>query len=202
MLVQSLFDEHAAHLPPEARNDLDTIRKRVHAMDALLQDLLSFARLGPRALQKQTVSVAELVRQALPEVRAEHEGREVKITIDDSFVCEADPILLKSVFVNLLDNAFKYTRSRACPSIEVGICNVSPEGAPVFFVKDNGIGFDMKYAHNIFDPFKRLHAASAYEGTGLGLAIAQRVVERHGGRVWAEAEAGIGATFFFTLASH
>src|SRR5207302_630388 len=127
----------------------------------------------------------------------EHEGRHVDITIGDLAVCQADPGLLKQVFVNLLTNAFKFTRQREVAVIAVGW---REDGETrVSCVQDNGVGFDMQYASKLFGVFQRLHSPEEYEGTGVGLAIVQRIIHRHGGRVWAEAAVDQGATFYFTL---
>jgi light-regulated signal transduction histidine kinase (bacteriophytochrome) len=166
-------------------------------MGRLVDDLLTLARLGRQPLGKQPVAPARLVEQVLGELAGEREGRRVEVTVGDLPVCLADPALLKQVWVNLLSNALKYTRGRDEARVEVG-CRAGC-GAPVYFVKDNGAGFDMRYAHKLFGVFQRLHRAEEYEGTGVGLAIVQRIVHRHGGRVWAEARPGQGATFYFTL---
>jgi light-regulated signal transduction histidine kinase (bacteriophytochrome) len=148
-------------------------------------------------LRKQRVATADLVRQVLADLQAEQSGREVEITLGDLPPCRAEPSLLKQVFVNLLSNALKYSRKREVAHIEVGCWE--HDGEQVYFVKDNGVGFDMQYAKKLFGVFQRLHRAEEYEGTGVGLAIVQRIVHRHGGRVWAEAALDRGATFYFTL---
>ena len=125
------------------------------------------------------------------------EGRRVEVSIDDMPVCRADPSLLKLVWVNLLSNALKFTRRREVARIEVG-CREA-DGRLAYFVKDNGVGFDMRYVDKLFGVFQRLHRAEEYEGTGVGLATVQRIVHRHGGRIWAEAETDNGATIYFTL---
>jgi light-regulated signal transduction histidine kinase (bacteriophytochrome) len=125
------------------------------------------------------------------------EGRTVDIRIGDLSPCQADPALLKQVWLNLLTNAVKYSSKKQQPVIEIGCAN-TPAG-PQYSVRDNGVGFDMRYAHKLFGVFQRLHRAEDYEGTGVGLAIVQRVIQRHGGRVWAESQPGQGAVFFFTL---
>jgi light-regulated signal transduction histidine kinase (bacteriophytochrome) len=143
------------------------------------------------------VDVAGLVHQVVEDLKAEREGRDVKILIGDLPKAQADPSLLRQVVVNLLSNALKFTRARQAPLIQVQSRLDGHE--PVYFVKDNGVGFDMQYAGKLFSVFQRLHRAEEYEGTGVGLAIVQRIVLRHGGRVWAEAEPDKGATFYFTL---
>ena len=140
---------------------------------------------------------AEAVRQVWEELRAEREGRRVELALGELPECQADPALLKQVYANLLANALKFTRKREVAEIEVG-CR-EEAGQRVYFVKDNGVGFDMQYAPKLFGVFQRLHRAEDYEGTGVGLALVQRIIHRHGGRVWASAEVDKGAEFCFTL---
>lgn len=161
-------------------------------------DLLAFSRLGRQALSKHTVTLASLVREVIQNLRDEQVSRSVKILIHELPDCQADPVLLKQVFINLLANSLKFTRKKERAVIEVGCLN-KEQGSPIYFVKDNGAGFDMRYANKLFGVFQRLHRADEYEGTGVGLAIVQRIIRRHGGRIWAEAEPGLGATFYFTL---
>ncbi len=132
-------------------------------------------------------------------LRREDEDRAIEVDIGKLRSCSADPVLLRQVFSNLLTNAFKFTRTREAARVEVGSQTV--DGHTAYFVRDNGVGFDMEYADRLFSVFERLHEAGEYEGTGIGLSIVQRIVERHGGRVWAEAEVDKGATFYFTLES-
>ncbi len=193
-----LLEEDAEDLKPEARRRLVLVRESSRQMGELIDDLLAFARLGRQAMHTSLVSTTDLVHQALDDERPELERRAVEIRIGDLPACRADPILLKQVYVNLLSNALKFTRGRDQPIIEVG-CR-DEDGERVFFVKDNGVGFDMQYAPKLFQVFQRLHRAEDYEGTGVGLAIVQRVIHRHGGRVWAEAKPDEGATFSFVLA--
>ncbi len=194
-----LMQEHAAQLSGEARDYLHLVREGTRQMGRLVDDLLAFSRLGRQALRKQTVETGRLVRQCLDDLVGEQQGRRVELVVGALPPCQADPALLKQVWVNLLSNAVKYTRNRELARIEIGCRGGGGNGEPVFFVKDNGVGFDMRYAHKLFAVFQRLHRAEDYEGSGVGLAIVQQIVSRHGGRVWAEAEPGEGATFFFTL---
>jgi PAS domain S-box-containing protein len=190
--------EYAPHLPPEALRHLQVIRDNARQMGRLIDDLLAFMRLGRQPLNKQAVAPADLVRQVLFDLRAEQEGQRVEITIGDLPPCQADLGLLRQVWVNLLSNALKYTRRCEVARIEIG-CQ-EQEGRPVYFVKDNGAGFDMRYADKLFGVFQRLHRVEEYEGTGVGLATVQRIIHRHGGRVWAESDGpGTGATFYFIL---
>ncbi|HTS49492.1 MAG TPA: PAS domain S-box protein [Bryobacteraceae bacterium] len=211
-----LLEEYAPQLDPEAQRYLGIVRENALQMGNLIDALLAFSRLGRQALSKQPVAPGELIRQALVDLAAEQQDRRVQIKIGELAPCQGDPVLLRQVFFNLLSNALKYTRK--CPSaqIEVGSVqfvqiehqtrgrpSVAPDGVhgdcQVYYVRDNGAGFDMRYAGKLFGVFQRLHRAEEYEGTGVGLATVFRIVTRHGGRVWAEGALNQGATFYFTL---
>jgi PAS domain S-box-containing protein len=192
-----LLEDYASQVPIEAQGYLRRVYDNAQKMGRLIDDLLAFSRLGRQALQNQPVNPADLARLALAELQEEQAGRRVEVSIGELPACQADPALLKQVFVNLLGNALKFTRTREVARIEVGCRELAGEMA--YFVSDNGIGFDMAYADQLFGVFQRLHRADEYEGTGVGLAIVQRIVHRHGGRAWAEAELDKGATFYFTL---
>jgi signal transduction histidine kinase len=195
-----LLEDYGPMLPEEARRYTAIVQDNARQMGQLINDLLAFARLSRQPLNKRQVETAEIVRHALDTLWTEQKERRLEVVVADLPPCQADPALLKQVFINLLSNALKYTRGREAARIEVG--SYIEEGSPpdhVFYVKDNGAGFDMKYAHKLFGVFQRLHRQEEYEGTGVGLAIVQRIVHRHGGRVWAEAEVDRGATFYFTL---
>ncbi|HKN87676.1 MAG TPA: ATP-binding protein [Nitrospiraceae bacterium] len=194
-----LLDEYGSRLDPKAQRYLNSMRTSTQQMDRLVEDLLAFSRLGRLSLKKQPVDLAELVRQALGELESLTEGRSVDITVGTLPTTSADPTLLKQVFVNLLQNALKFTRARPHAVIQVGHRGQGPGGIGIYYVQDNGVGFDMKYVEKAFGVFQRLHRPEEYEGTGVGLAIVHRIVSRHGGRVWAEAEVDKGATFYFTL---
>jgi signal transduction histidine kinase len=192
-----LLEEHAPHMADAAQEYLALVRDNAQQMGQLIDDLLAFSRLSRQPLSKQPVAPADLVQQALSDLRPLQEGRRVNFTIGELPICQADPALLKQVFVNLLANALKFTGRREVAMIEVG-CREASE-THVYFVKDNGVGFNMAYANKLFGVFQRLHPAEEYDGTGVGLAIVQRIIHRHGGSVWAEAAVGQGATFSFTL---
>ncbi|MCX6951321.1 MAG: ATP-binding protein, partial [Verrucomicrobia bacterium] len=194
---QAVIEDYAALLPPEGRRCLATIRAAAQQMGALIDDLLAFSRLGRQYLRVQPIDMARLVRVVLAELGEPWPERTVDVLVGPLPECEGDPALLKQVWLNLLANALKYTRKQAKAEIEIG-CRTDA-GEDVFFVRDNGVGFDMQYVDKLFGVFQRLHRAEDYEGTGVGLAIVQRVVHRHGGRVWAEAREGHGATFYFTV---
>ena len=166
-------------------------------MNSLIDDLLAFARLSRQPLTKGTVDVAELVRQCLHELHAEQAERQIAIRVSELPACKGDGALLKQVWFNLLSNALKYTSKRLSAKITVG--SHREAGETIYFVQDNGAGFDMRYIDKLFGVFQRLHRTEEYEGTGVGLATVQRIVVRHGGRIWAEAAVEQGATFFFTL---
>jgi light-regulated signal transduction histidine kinase (bacteriophytochrome) len=176
---------------------MNNIRKGAQRMGELIDDLLQFARLSRQPLDKRTVDTAKLVRDILAELNVEREERSIDVRIGELPPCQGDRVLLQQMWVNLLSNALKYTRRRETAVVEIG--TAPQEGETVYFVRDNGTGFDMKYASKLFGVFQRMHRAEDFEGTGVGLAIVQRVVQRHGGRVWAEAAMDRGASFYFTL---
>jgi PAS domain S-box-containing protein len=196
---QAVLDDFGAQLPEEARHYLQTIRGGAQRMGALIDDLLTFSRLSRLPLNKRSVNTNSLVREALDELGFPIDGRKIEMRIDDLPPCLGDAALLKQVWLNLLSNALKYSRPRDAVVIEVGCKRVPGKEENIYFVRDNGTGFDMRYADKLFGVFQRLHRAEEFEGTGVGLAIVQRIVHRHGGRVWAEAAIGQGAAFYFTL---
>jgi PAS domain S-box-containing protein len=194
---QAVLEDYGAQLPEEGRRDLQTIREGAQRMGVLIDDLLTFSRLSRIPLKKQEVNTDKLVRHVVEGMNSQREGRQVEIRIGDLPACQADPALLNQVWTNLLSNALKYTRQRQPAVIEIG-CKLEQD-ENVYFVRDNGAGFDMRYAGKLFGVFQRLHRADEFEGTGVGLAIVQRVIHRHGGRIWADAALDRGATFYFTL---
>ncbi len=192
-----LMQSYAAELPETAQHYLHRVRDNAQNMGRLIDELLSFSRLNRQALNRQTVAPDDLVRQALEELNAEVMRHPVDFRIAELPACHADVVLLRQVFVNLLSNALKFTRRRDPAIVEVG--GRCDSGERVYFVKDNGVGFDMRYVDKLFGVFQRLHRMEDYEGTGVGLALVQRIIHRHGGRVWAEGAIDRGATFYFTL---
>ena len=193
-----LQEDHAVELTPPAQRYLGLVHENARQMGRLVDDLLAFSRLGRQSVKLQTVWPAELAREALEVLAPELAGRQVEIQIGELPACQADPALLRQVFVNLLSNALKFTRTRQLAQIEIGA--QQNDGEWVYTIRDNGAGFDMQYAHKLFGVFQRLHRSEDYEGTGVGLATSQRIIHRHGGRIWAAAELEAGATFYFTLA--
>lgn len=192
-----LLEEHVDDESGSVRRHLDTIRQNAHQMGELIDDLLALSRTGRQSLTKQRVEPAQLARLALADLEPQRDDRKLEITIGDLPACDADPLLLKQVFVNLIANAMKFTRSREPGVVEVGCRRESSPPRNVYFVRDNGVGFDMRYAHKLFGVFQRLHRQEDFEGTGVGLAIVQRIIRRHGGDIWAESEVGAGARFEF-----
>ncbi|MGE5262815.1 MAG: sensor histidine kinase [Acidobacteriota bacterium] len=193
-----LYRNPTQQLSAEDRDLVDLIRANAQEANRLADALLVLARIDQRVPHKQTVAMRELARQALEELQAEQSGRQVEITLGDLPAAEADPGLMKQVWVNLLSNALKFTRLQETTRIEIGAR--AQDGHTVYFVKDNGAGFDMADADRLFRVFQRLHHAEDFPGNGLGLAVVDRIVRRHAGRVWAEAKVGQGAMFSFTLA--
>ena len=191
--VSSMLDEKSLRY-------MKTILESAKRMGALIDDLLAFSRIGRAETRQRPVSLEELVKEVLPDLQRETEGRAIDWNIGalpDTF---GDRPMLRLVLVNLIANALKFTRTRSRAEIEIG-CLEKKNDAVVVFVRDNGVGFDMKYAHKLFGVFQRLHQSGAFEGTGIGLATVQRIIHRHGGSVWAEGVVDRGATFFFSLPS-
>jgi len=192
-----LLKEHAPQMRPEGKEGLDRIISSGQRMTHIIDDLLRLSRLGRQQLSKQPVRVSDLTQEVLNDLRSEQADRQIQVRVQDLPDCVADPSLLKQVLVNLLSNAFKFARQRASAVVEVGCSRQN--GESVYFVRDNGAGFDMRHADNLFGVFQRLHGDHEFEGTGIGLSIVQRIIERHEGRVWAEGEVDKGATFYFTV---
>jgi signal transduction histidine kinase len=194
-----LLEDFSSGLSEEGLGFLKRVKENGDHMGHLIDDLLAFSRLGRQALRVQPVHTRGVVDRALAQLAPAIDGRQVELVIGDLPDCDSDPALLEQVFINLLGNAFKYSRKRERARIEVGATHGDSDSTPVYFVKDNGAGFDMQYADKLFGVFQRLHRNQDFEGTGVGLAIVQRIVSRHGGRAWAEGKVNEGATFYFTL---
>ncbi len=189
--------EYGAEVPDGGRHLLDRALAGAARMDHLIEDLLKFSRYSRQPLHKRPVRLDTIVAAVLEELRLSNPGRVVDVQISELPEVEGDASLLQQVFTNLLSNAFKFTRQRSPAVIEVGSTEI--DGRPVLFVRDNGAGFNMDYVDKLFGVFQRLHAESEFEGTGVGLSIVQRIVQRHGGSIWAQSEPGKGATFFLSL---
>ncbi|MBL6750036.1 MAG: response regulator [Nevskia sp.] len=195
--VEILEDDFSSQWTDEVRELFRHVTGSARRMNDLITDLLHFAQVSRKPLNVRAVDLDDLVREVLEELSPAVGGRRVELRIDGLPPCRGDPSLLRQVFVNLISNAFKYSRNKETALIEVG-CR-RQENEAVYFVRDNGAGFDMSYAKNLFGVFQRMHREDEFEGTGVGLSIVQRIVQRHGGRIWAQAEPDKGAAFFFTL---
>ena len=197
-----LLQKHASSLVDEkSLRYLRTILDSAKKMGALIDDLLAFSRIGRAETRQRPVSLEELVKEVVLDLQRETEGRNIAWTMGALPETFGDRPMLRLVLVNLIANALKFTRTRPLAEIEIG-CLERKNDAVVVFVRDNGVGFDMKYAHKLFGVFQRLHQSGTFEGTGIGLATVQRIIHRHGGSVWAEGLVDGGATFFFSLPSH
>jgi len=192
-----LREEHAGGLSPDGIRYLDRVVDAANHMGRLVDDLLNLARIGRREIVKQRVPLEEIVREAIAELPPDTSERDIEWMIEPLAYADCDRGLAKIALSNLLSNAAKFTRTREKAVIEIGECE--SRGAAAYFVRDNGVGFDPKYADKLFGVFQRLHRQEEFEGTGVGLATVQRIFRRHGGDVWAESEPDRGATFFFTL---
>jgi len=192
-----LLKDYSPQMPPEAQLLLNNVRTGAQQMGQLIDDLLRLSRLCWQPLSKRPVNISTHVHEVLEELRNKQADRRMELQVGELPDCVGDPALLRQVLVNLLSNAFKFTRQREKAMIEVG-CR-QQRGENVYFVRDNGAGFDAQHAAKLFGVFQRFHPADGFEGTGVGLSIVQRIIQRHGGRIWAEAEVDKGATFYFTL---
>jgi light-regulated signal transduction histidine kinase (bacteriophytochrome) len=193
----ALLEEYADKLDDEGKQHLRYVREAAQDMADLIDGLLSLSRVARSELRREPVDLADIARALIAQLERAEPGRNVATAVAPGLVVEGDPRLLKVVLENLLGNAWKFTRKRAAAKIDVGVTH--SEGQQIYFVRDNGAGFDMAYAAKLFGVFQRLHSAAEFEGSGIGLATVQRIVHRHGGRVWAEGKVDHGATFCFTL---
>ena len=194
-----LLQKNASSVVDEkGRRYMSTILESAKRMGTLIDDLLAFSRIGRAEARESTVNLEQLVKEVQSEVAQEAEGRNITWKLGPMPELHGDRSMLKVALVNLLSNAIKFTGPRPQPEIEVGCAEKQNDGI-VVFVRDNGVGFDMKYAHKLFGVFQRLHRAEEFEGTGIGLATVQRIIHRHGGEVWAEGFVDRGATIFFSV---
>jgi signal transduction histidine kinase len=192
-----LVEEYADGLDEQARNYIRRIRTGIQKMSGLIDDLLNLSRVTRAALQKEMINLTELAHGVVTDLRNRDPAREVVVDIFDGLCAHGDGPLMTIVLTNLLGNAWKYSAKQSAAHIVFG--HATKEKETIFYIRDNGAGFDMAHAGKLFAPFQRLHRDSEFEGTGIGLATVQRIISRHGGRIWAEAVPGAGATFFFTL---
>jgi PAS domain S-box-containing protein len=195
-----LVEEFGPTLDPTAQHYLQRVEEGTRRMGTLVDELLNLARVGRHSLNLQVTGLNSIVAEVMSMLKPESEGRQVEWIIADLPFVECDPVLIKQVFQNLMANALKFTRPRPRAVIELG--QIKENGNTAIFVGDNGVGFSMKYSDKLFGVFQRLHRPEDFEGTGIGLATVQRIIQKHGGRVWVEAELDRGATFYFTLGIH
>jgi PAS domain S-box-containing protein len=194
---QLLLEDCGGALDDDGRQYLERIQANVYRMGQLIDDLLRLSRATRTGLNRTRVDISALAREVIDQLRITEPDRQVEAIIGDALVTTGDSHLIQLALDNLLSNAWKFTSKREQAVISVG--GIRRDGEQVFFVRDNGAGFDMRYADKLFDPLQRLHTVADFEGNGIGLAIVHRIVSRHGGRIWAESEPGKGAVFYFTF---
>ena len=194
---QALLEDFADNLPPKAQEYLQRIRAAAQRMAELIDDLLRLSRVTRADFRRERIDLSQLAGEVVGELRRANPERDVKVVLQDNVTAWGDSRLMKITLENLIGNSWKFTSKVAAPVIEFGVENV--DDAPAYFVRDNGAGFDMKYSQRLFSAFQRLHTDKEFPGTGIGLATVHRIVSRHGGRIWVDAEVGKGATFHFTL---
>ncbi|HEV8582805.1 MAG TPA: response regulator [Thermoanaerobaculia bacterium] len=192
---QALLEDYMERLDDKGKDYLRRVRTAAQRMSELIDDLLQLSRLGRAELKRERIDLADIAHLIAADLRKNDPRRQATILVEEGLWAEADSRLIRVALENLLGNAWKFTAQVEAPKIELG----TTPGGEAFFVRDNGAGFDMAYVGKLFGPFQRLHAEAEFPGTGIGLAIVQRIIDRHGGRVWAEGEAGRGATFYFTI---
>ncbi|HZY81354.1 MAG TPA: CHASE3 domain-containing protein [Cyclobacteriaceae bacterium] len=195
--AQILIEDYSEKFDAEGNRLLNVIINNAKRMGQLIDDLLEFSRLGRKEIQRSSINMDDQVRTIASELIEREGDRKIELTIKPLGSALADPNMMRQVWINLVGNAVKYSRNKEVAVIEVG--RTEENGEVVFFIKDNGAGFDMAYTDKLFGVFQRLHKANEFEGTGVGLALVKRIVERHKGRIWAEAKVGQGATFYFSL---
>lgn len=194
--ARALSEDCGERLDEDGRRYLQHVLDAAQRMSGMLEGLLSLARIQRAELHPTPVALSRITHEIVERLRAADPSRSVEVVVPDGMAAECDASLFKVALEALLQNAWKFTRGREPARIEVG---VQPTIPPVYFVRDNGVGFDMRYVDKLFGPFQRLHSEREFEGVGVGLAAAQRIIRRHGGRIWAEAAPDQGANFYFTL---
>jgi light-regulated signal transduction histidine kinase (bacteriophytochrome) len=194
---QALLEDYADKLDEQGRQYINRARSETQRMGHLIDDMLQLSRLTRAEMLKEQVDLSALAQAIIERLKQDEPDRQVDFNIQAGLKAEGDSHLLEAVLANLLGNAFKFTGKTPSARIEFG--QTESNGQPVFFIRDNGAGFDMAYSQKLFGAFQRMHKSSEFPGTGIGLATVQRVIHRHGGRVWAEAEVGKGAVFYFTI---
>jgi light-regulated signal transduction histidine kinase (bacteriophytochrome) len=194
---QALLEDYHDKLDEQGRQYIERVRSETQRMGRLIDDILHLSRVTRAEMVKEVVDLSALAREIIEHLKLVDPTRQVVFNIQDGMSANGDQHLLEVALNNLLGNAYKFTGRHADAHVEFGQTEL--KGQRVFFVRDNGVGFDMTYSQKLFGAFQRMHKASEFPGTGIGLATVQRIVQRHGGRVWAEAKVGGGATFYFTL---
>ena len=194
---EAVLEDYASRLDDQGSRYLGLIQESAHKMARLIDDLLSFSRLGRQQMKEADIDMEALARSVFEELTAQTPGRKIELTIHPVPPVFGDRAMIRQVLVNLFSNAVKFTRSREKAAIEFGYISESDSGS--YFIKDNGVGFDMQFAGKLFGVFQRLHTVAEFEGTGVGLALVQRIIIRHGGHVWAQSRLNEGATFYFSL---
>jgi signal transduction histidine kinase len=192
----ALIEDCSESLTAEGKEYLQFVRESAQHMARLIDDLLSLARVTRGELSRSETNLSEIAQSVAARLARNHPDRKVELVVTEGLIADCDDRLMQVVLENLMGNAWKFTGKRADARIEIGAANSNPRA---YFVRDNGAGFDMNYASKLFGVFQRLHSTSEFEGTGIGLVTVQRIIRRHGGRIWAEGEVGRGATFYFTL---
>jgi light-regulated signal transduction histidine kinase (bacteriophytochrome) len=193
----ALYEDYYDQLDEQARQYIERVRSETQRMGQLIDDLLRLSRLSRTEMQRRAVNLSELVQSIIDRLLENQMEREINWVIQPSLTTVGDAHLLEIALTNLLSNAYKFTSTQPQANIEFGKKDI--DGKATYFVKDNGVGFNMAYAKNLFGAFQRMHKQSEFPGTGIGLATAKQIIRRHGGTIWAEAERNVGATFYFTL---
>jgi signal transduction histidine kinase len=193
---QILLEDLHNKLEPKDKDALQRVIAAGKYMAELIDDILALARITRNSIRIESLQLSEMAEDSVARLRELHSERDCKVTIEPNLAANGDPRLIQLLLDNLLGNAWKYTGKNPKASIEFG---VMPDSEQTFYVRDNGVGFDMQFANKLFQPFQRLHTREEFEGTGVGLATVQRIINRHGGKIWAESECGKGATFYFTF---
>jgi light-regulated signal transduction histidine kinase (bacteriophytochrome) len=196
----ALLEDYGGQLEGRAKRYLERLRSETQRLGRLIDDLLHLSRVSRMEMERQHVDLTALAQAVAARLTEAHPDQAIEFLIESGLTARADAPLIEVVLTNLLDNAVKFATRKPQARVEVGQTQV--EGEPAFFVRDNGAGFDMEYVSALFGAFQRLHKVTEFPGTGIGLATVQRVIHRHGGRVWAEAQVDAGATFYFTLGAH
>ena len=191
------MEDYGHQLDAEAQRLMNNVMNNAQKMGRLIDDLLSFSRLSRKELVKMNLSMQHMAMGVCNDLKTEKGAHNLEFKINDLAPAEADSVAIKQVWVNLISNAVKYSGLKPTAEIEIG--SSLKEGEVIYYVKDNGVGFDMRYVGKLFGVFQRLHTDTEFEGTGVGLAIVHRIITRHGGKVWAEGKKNEGATFYFSL---